>query len=85
MFMGQQMELVCEAESYFHEFPNSLAARVRPLVIRAGAGWQIFHGAEMPGGMVFGWTLRTAFARWEANYLQATARRESAHGAPINA
>lgn len=60
------------AEEYFKANPRSCAARVRPRVAQAGAGWAVFHGDEIPGGMAVGWTLGEAFARWEANYQQAT-------------
>ncbi len=70
--MNDGTESEAAAEGYFRAHPSSCAARVRPRVARAGAGWAVFHGAEIPGGVAMGWTLPEALARWEANYQQAT-------------
>jgi hypothetical protein len=73
----ESCETAEEVEAYFLAHPDSLAARVRPLAVRAGAGWQVCHGPRIrDGGSVFGWTVTAAFESWEANYRQAATAQQ---------
>ncbi len=69
--MEMDAEGIAEVARYFLANPKTHAARVKPEVARAGAGWQIFFGPELGCASVFGWTLASAFERWEANYNEA--------------
>ncbi len=75
-FVEREVEIAEELDGYFRTHPNSFAARIKPLAVRAGAGWQIFHGPEIPGASVFGWTLASAFESWEANYREAVTAQQ---------